>query len=87
MINIYQTQTMVAALEIIPPKPVFLKERYFPTCDEDIFVTEDVLIDYKDEFQRKLAPALFREKEGFRLEGKDTERSVCPRLMWRRRGF
>ena len=50
MIDIYNTQTMVTALELIPPKPVFLKNRYFPTTDQDIFATEDVLVDYKDEY-------------------------------------
>ncbi len=80
MINIYQTQTMVTALEIIPPKPVFLKERYFPTCDEDIFITEDVLIDYKDEFQRKLAPCVVPRKGGIPVgrEGYRTKRMTPP---------
>lgn len=64
MIDIYNTQTMVAALEMIPPKPVFLKNRYFPTTDQDIFTTEDVLVDYKDEYQRKMAPCVIPMKGG-----------------------
>lgn len=80
MIDIYQTQTMVRALELIPPKPVFLKDRYFPTVDTDIFTTEDVLIDYKDEFQRKLAPCVVPRKGGILVgrEGYRTERFTPP---------
>lgn len=80
MINIYQTQTMVTAMENIPPKPVFLKERYFPSCDEDVFVTEDVLIDYKDESQRKLAPCVVPRKGGILVgrTGYRTERLTPP---------
>lgn len=64
MINIYETQTMVTALEMIPPKPVFLKNRYFPTTDEDIFTTESVLVDYKDEYERIMAPCVIPMKGG-----------------------
>lgn len=64
MIDIYNTQTMVTALELIPPKPVFLKSRYFPTTDEDIFTTEEVLVDYKDEYQRTMAPCVIPMKGG-----------------------
>lgn len=66
MIDIYSTQTMVTALEHIPPKPVFLKNRYFPTSDQDIFTTEDVLVDYKDEFQRTMAPCVIPMRGGIR---------------------
>ena len=38
MINIYQTQTMIAALQLMPPRPTFLRDRYFPTSEKDIFV-------------------------------------------------
>ncbi len=80
MINIYQTQTMVRALELIPPKPTFLKDRYFHSTDEDVFLTEDVLIDYKDEHQRKLAPCVVPRKGGILVgrEGYRTERFTPP---------
>ncbi len=80
MINIYSTQTMVTALENIPPKPVFLKERYFPTSDKDIFVTEDVLVDYKDEYQRKMAPCVIPMRGGIPVArtGYKTERIAPP---------
>lgn len=80
MFNIYQTQTMVAAMQLIPPKPVFLKQRYFPSSDTDIFVTEDVLIDYKDEYQRKMAPCVIPRKGGILVarEGYKTERITPP---------
>lgn len=80
MIDIYSTQTMVKALENIPPKPVFLKDRYFPTSDNDIFTTEDVLVDYKDEYQRKMAPCVIPMRGGIPVArtGYKTERLTPP---------
>lgn len=63
-INIYQTQTMLAAMQLLPKRPTFLRDRYFPTTSQDIFVTEDVLIEYKDEKSRKLAPCVIPRKGG-----------------------
>ncbi len=76
MIDIYKTQTMVTALELMPPKPVFLKNRYFPTTEQDIFMTEDVLVDYKDEYQRKMAPCVIPMQGGIPVArtGYKTER-------------
>ena len=48
-IDIYQTQTMIAAMQLMPKRPTFLRDRYFETSNEDMFVTEDVLVEYKDE--------------------------------------
>ncbi len=80
MIDIYHTQTMVKAMEIMPPKPSFLKDRYFPSTDEDVFVTKDVLVDYKDEHKRKMAPCVVPRKGGILVgrEGYRTERIEPP---------
>lgn len=63
-INIYQTQTMLAAMQLMQKRPTFLRDRYFPTTDKDIFMTEDVLVEYKDEKSRKLAPCVVPMKGG-----------------------
>lgn len=80
MINIYQTQTMIAALQLMPPRPTFLRDRYFPTSDKDIFVTEDVLIEYKDEKSRKMAPCVVPRKGGILVprDGYKTDRITAP---------
>lgn len=80
MINIYDTQTMVRAMEITPPKPTFLRERYLTSGDEDVFVTEDVLVDYKDEHQRKMAPCVVPRRGGILVgrEGYKTQRIEPP---------
>ena len=80
MINIYETQTMVAAMQLIPPKPTFLRDRYFPSTDTELFVTEDVLIDYKDEYKRKMAPCVVPRRGGIPVgrEGYRTERITPP---------
>ncbi len=79
-INIYQTQTMVAAMQLMPPRPTFLRDRYFRTSDKDIFTTEDVLVEYKDEKQRKMAPAVIPLKGGIPVQrdGYKTERITPP---------
>lgn len=80
MINIYQTQTMLAAQKLIKNKPTFLRDRYFPSTDKDIFVTEDVLVEYKDETNRKLAPCVIPLRGGIPVgrEGYRTERYTPP---------
>lgn len=80
MINIYSTQTMIAALQLMPPRPTFLRDRYFPTTDMDIFVTEDVLIEYKDEKSRKMAPCVIPRKGGILIprDGYKTDRITAP---------
>lgn len=76
MINIYQTQTMLAAMQLMPKRPTFLRDRYFPTTPNDIFVTEDVLVEFKDEKSRKLAPCVVPMKGGIPVarDGYKTER-------------
>lgn len=79
-LDIYNTQTMVTAMELIPPKPVFLKNRYFKTTDQDIFTTEDVLVDYKDEHQNIMAPCVIPMRGGIPVarSGYKTERLTPP---------
>lgn len=81
-INIYQPQTMLAAMELMPKKPTFLRDRYFPTTDKDLFVTEDVLVEYKDEKARKIAPCVIPKKGGIAIsrEGYRTERYTPPNI-------
>lgn len=79
-INIYQTQAMVMAMQLMKKKPTFLRDRYFKTTDTDLFVTEDVLAEYKDEAQRKIAPAVIPLKGGIPVqrEGYKTDRITPP---------
>lgn len=79
-INIYQTQTMLAALALMRPKHTFLRDRYFPTTEHDIFVTEDVMVEYQDEAKRKLAPCVIPLKGGIPIgrDGYRTERFTPP---------
>lgn len=75
-INIYQTQTMLAAVELMTKRSTFLRDRYFPTTANDIFVTEDVLIEIKDEGQKKIAPCVVPYRGGIPMsrDGYKTER-------------
>lgn len=81
-VNIYQTQTMIAAMELMPKRQTFIRDRYFPTTDKDIFVTEDVLVEYKDEKARKIAPCVIPRKGGIAIsrEGYRTEHYTPPNI-------
>lgn len=58
------TQTLLAAFKQAPKATSFLRDRYFPTNEAtDIFVTEDVLVEYKDG-NKKLAPFVSPRKNG-----------------------
>ena len=63
-IELYSTHTMMRAMELKPKKPTFLRDRYFPTTDKEIFATGKVLVEYKDEYERKMAPAVIPMKGG-----------------------
>ena len=51
-IDIYKTKTMLAAVRQMSPVTSFLRDRYFPTGSGDMFPTEEVLVEYKDEIGR-----------------------------------
>ena len=72
-INLYNTRTMLAAKEVLAPKATFLRDRYFPTSDADIFDTEKVDIDYKDEQNNKIAPAILPEVGGIPVDRRGYE--------------
>ena len=42
-IDIYQTQTMIAAMQLMPKRPTFLRDRYFETSDEDMLDRKSVV--------------------------------------------
>lgn len=79
-IDLYNTHTMVRAMELKPKKPTFLRDRYFPSTDKEIFATGKVLVEYKDEYERKMAPAVVYLKGGIpvRRNGYSTEYVETP---------
>lgn len=79
-INLYDTHTMLALNEAIKPKATFLRDRYFPTAPEDIFMSEDVVVDFKDEGQEVLAPVVVPSKGGIPVarEGYETHTFTPP---------
>ena len=95
-INIYDTRTMLEAKEVFAPKATFLRDRYFPTSEDDIFETAKVDIDYEDEQSNKIAPAILPEVGGIPVDrrGYEThefepptiapERVLTPRDLYKR---
>ena len=63
-LNLYDTKTMLKLQEVVKPKSTFLRDRFFPTAPEDIFTTEEVLVDFKDEQGSNLAPVVIPDKGG-----------------------
>jgi len=72
-LNLYDTHAMLAAVEVIPPKATFLRDRYFNNTD--IFNSQDVTIDFVDEQGNRLAPFVLPTKGGVPVarEGFETE--------------
>lgn len=67
-INLYDTHTMLQLQEVVKPKSTFLRDRYFPTTPGDIFASEDVIIDYRDEVGNTLAPVVLPSKGGIQVD-------------------
>ena len=78
--NIYQTKTMLAAIQQMNPVTSFLRDRYFPTGSGDMFPTEEVLIEYKDATGNKMAPVVLPRKGSISVEreGYRTDRMAPP---------
>lgn len=77
---IYRTATMLAAVQAMPTHRTFLRDRYFPTNEaQDIFPTEEVLVEYRDG-SKKIAPCVIPRKKGITVarEGYKTQRYTPP---------
>lgn len=64
---LYGTPTMIAALKELPPRPTFLRDRYFPSAPSDVFGSDKVLMDIKDG-STKIAPVVAPRKKGIVVE-------------------
>lgn len=84
--NFYETHTLLAAVEQLPPVTSFLRDRYFPTnTATDIFSTDDVLVEFRDG-KKKLAPFVAPRKGGVTMlrNGYTMERYTPPRIAPKR---
>lgn len=74
--NFYDTHTLLASVQQLPPLHTFLLDRYFPTnAASDIFATTDVLVEYK-KGSKKAAPFVAPRKGGITIlrEGYEMKR-------------
>lgn len=67
-INIYQTQSMLAAVRQMTPVTSFLRDFFFTTGAGDTFPTAEVLVEYKDATGNKMAPVVLPRKGGISVE-------------------
>ena len=84
--NIYDTHTLLMAVESLSPVSSFLRDRYFPTNEAtDVFSTTDVLVEYKDG-NKKLAPFVAPRKGGVTIlrKGYTVDRYTPPRIAPKR---
>lgn len=63
-LELYKTETMIEAVKLMKPKASFLRDRYFPLASDPFFPTQDVLAEFKDEANRRLAPVVEEKKGG-----------------------
>lgn len=68
--NIYQTKTMLAAVEQMEPVHSFLRDRYAPTGAGDMFPTDEVLVEFKDGTNHKMAPIVVNGHSGIAVNRK-----------------
>lgn len=65
--NFYDTHTLLASVQQLPPLHTFLLDRYFPTnAASDVFATDDVLVEYK-KGSKKAAPFVAPRKGGITI--------------------
>ena len=65
--NYYDTHTLLASVQQLPPLHTFLLDRYFPTnAASDIFSTTDVLVEYKSG-SKKASPFVAPRKGGITI--------------------
>jgi hypothetical protein len=65
--NFYDTHTLLASVQALPPLHTFLLDRYFPTnAATDIFSTDDVLVEYK-KGSKKASPFVAPRKGGITI--------------------
>lgn len=79
MIPIYQTQTLLKAIQSMPKAHTFLVDTFFPI--PETFLTEEVLLDVK-KGKRKMAPFVAPRIGGVTIarEGYKTQKITAPRL-------
>lgn len=65
LINIYETRTMMQAIEMMKPVRTFFRDTFFPNVNT--FVTEKVDVDFK-KGKRKMAPFVARHRGGVTME-------------------
>lgn len=85
-LDIFKTHHLLAAVKTLVPARTFLRDRYFPTNDAtDLFMTDDVLVEYKDG-NKKVAPFVAPRHKGITIlrDGSYMERYTPPLTAPRR---
>lgn len=73
MFDIYQTKTMLGAMKKMEPVHSFLRDRYATTNPRDVFPTDEVLVEYKDTTNRRMAPIVVNGVSGITVDRKGYE--------------
>lgn len=79
--NFYDTYLLLDAVDRIPPVTTFLRDRYFPTGDGDIFSAHKVLVEYRDG-TKVVAPFVADRKGGVTMmrNGYEVKEYEPPRI-------
>lgn len=83
--NFYDTHHLLAAVQQLTLPTTFLRDRYFPSGDGDLFSTTDVLVEYRDGSKRA-APFVAPRKGGVTIlrSGYEVKRFEPPFIAPRR---
>ena len=78
-LNLYSTLTLLQAIDKIMPTNTFFRDTFFP--GKDIFVTENILVDFRKS-RRKMAPFVAPRSKGVSIqrEGYRTDNYTPPKM-------
>lgn len=81
MVKLYETKTILPAVENMPKTPQFLRDTFFPRLKDKTVITEKVELDYR-KGRRKMAPFVAPRVGGITIkrEGFTTQEISAPRI-------
>lgn len=76
--NLYETLTMLEGIKAAKKPTSFLKDNYFPTSQGDMFTTEKVTVDFENDSNNKLAPAVAKGSVPVQRDSFQSHEYVAP---------
>jgi len=76
--NLYDTYSIIRSIKAAKRIPSFLKDNYFPTDKQDIYETKKVMVDFENDTDDKLAPAVVKGSVPVQRDGFQSHEYTAP---------